>query len=238
LLGSAAWVRQPTLPLDKAVAMINMDMIGRVAEEHHLHRRRRHSGRLPLHPGKGVAHSGLKPKYSESGYSSSDHTSFVVKQIPVLFFFSGLHSDYHKPSDTWDKIDPKSAVAWSTWLPKPAFISTNCQPDRRLSLWPSRIPPASGIRRRRGIRSLLRLDSRLWAGGDRSAILRCAARIAGCQGRTQSRRHHDPVRRPAHQESLRLQRCAAPRKVGDLVEVTVLRDGKPLKVKVTLEQRR
>ena len=47
---------------------------------------------------------------SEAGYGSSDHTSFTTKQVPVLFFFSGLHADYHKPSDTWDKIDAPAAV--------------------------------------------------------------------------------------------------------------------------------
>ncbi len=40
----------------------------------------------------------------------ADHTSFTSKQVPVLFFFSGLHGDYHKPSDTWDKIDAPAAV--------------------------------------------------------------------------------------------------------------------------------
>ena len=48
--------------------------------------------------------------YSQSGYSASDHTSFTAKQVPVLFFFSGLHGDYHKPSDTWDKIDADEAA--------------------------------------------------------------------------------------------------------------------------------
>ena len=46
----------------------------------------------------------------QAGYGSSDHTSFTTKQVPVLFFFSGLHADYHKPSDTWDKIDAPDAV--------------------------------------------------------------------------------------------------------------------------------
>ena len=51
------------------------------------------------------------PTISETaGYGSSDHTSFTVKQMPVLFFFSGLHADYHKPSDTWDKINAPAAV--------------------------------------------------------------------------------------------------------------------------------
>jgi C-terminal processing protease CtpA/Prc len=54
--------------------------------------------------------SSFKMEYSESGYAASDHTSFVAKKIPVLFFFSGLHSDYHKPSDTWDKINAPSAA--------------------------------------------------------------------------------------------------------------------------------
>jgi len=52
----------------------------------------------------------LTLEYSESGYGASDHTSFNAKKIPVLFFFSGLHTDYHKPSDTADKINGPGAV--------------------------------------------------------------------------------------------------------------------------------
>jgi len=111
LLGSGFYANHPELPLDKAITMINMDMIGRVRE-----------GKLFI----GGAGTGttlrrdldaitprfpLHVDYSDSsGYGSSDHTSFTVKQVPVLFFFSGLHSDYHKPSDTWDKIDAPDAV--------------------------------------------------------------------------------------------------------------------------------
>ncbi|MBZ5573102.1 MAG: M28 family peptidase [Acidobacteriia bacterium] len=110
LLGSAHWVKQPTLPLDKAIAMLNMDMIGRI------------KNRKVFVGGVGTGStfkslleqvggkSDLKLEYSAGGYSASDHTSFVAKKIPVLFFFSGLHSDYHKPSDTWDKIDPNEAA--------------------------------------------------------------------------------------------------------------------------------
>jgi membrane-associated protease RseP (regulator of RpoE activity) len=53
----------------------------------------------------------LHVDYSDSsGYGSSDHTSFTIGKVPVLFFFSGLHGDYHKPSDTWDKIDAPDAA--------------------------------------------------------------------------------------------------------------------------------
>jgi aminopeptidase YwaD len=110
LLGSAEWVKEPTLPLGKAVAMLNMDMIGRIKDD------KVYIGGV----GTGAAFKTLleqeqskstfKIEYSAGGYSASDHTSFVAKKIPVLFFFSGLHSDYHKPSDTWEKINAPSAA--------------------------------------------------------------------------------------------------------------------------------
>lgn len=110
LLGSAAWIKDPTKPLDKAVAMLNMDMIGRIKDN------KAYVGGVGtgsdfqkvLDDARGDAP--LKFEISQGGYSSSDHTSFVMKRIPVLFFFSGLHSDYHKPSDTWDKINSGSAA--------------------------------------------------------------------------------------------------------------------------------
>jgi Zn-dependent M28 family amino/carboxypeptidase len=111
LLGSAWYVAHPELPLDNAVAMLNMDMIGRLR-----------SNKIFI----GGANTGttlratldrVAPKhpvaldYSDTtGEGSSDHVSFAAKQVPALFFFSGLHSDYHKPSDTWDKIDAAGAA--------------------------------------------------------------------------------------------------------------------------------
>jgi aminopeptidase YwaD len=111
LLGSEWYVNHPSLPLDKAVAMINMDMIGRVRD-----------GKIYL---SGTGTGSTFPKLVEevkppapikidmaekAGYGSSDHTSFTTKSVPVLFFFSGLHADYHKPSDTADKIDSADAA--------------------------------------------------------------------------------------------------------------------------------
>jgi hypothetical protein len=112
LLGSAEWVKEPTLPLDKCVAMLNMDMIGRIKDS------KVYIGGVGtgstfksiLEQAQKQSKSDFKIEYSAGGYSASDHTSFVAKKIPVLFFFSGLHSDYHKPSDTWDKINAPSAA--------------------------------------------------------------------------------------------------------------------------------
>ena len=111
LLGSEYYVNHPILPLENAVAMINMDMIGRIRE-----------GKVYVNgtgTGSNLAHliedlkppEGLHFDLSENlGYGGSDHMSFTLKQVPVLFFFSGLHGDYHKPSDTPDKIDGTDAV--------------------------------------------------------------------------------------------------------------------------------
>ena len=111
LLGSNYYANHPVLPLEQAVAMINMDMIGRIRD------RKVYVGGV----GTGTTFAGLLkeigPRHDfetdvteRSGYGSSDHTSFTAKQVPILFFFSGLHADYHKPSDTWDKIDAPAAV--------------------------------------------------------------------------------------------------------------------------------
>ncbi len=112
LLGSSYYVNNPAKPLEKAVAMINMDMIGRLKEG------KVYVGGVgtgntlkPMLQGLVSKHSALKVDFSEAtGYGSSDHTSFTTKQVPVLFFFSGLHGDYHKPSDTWDKINAPGAT--------------------------------------------------------------------------------------------------------------------------------
>src|ERR1700689_1672927 len=111
LLGSGYYVNHPLLPLKDDVAMINMDMIGRIRD------RKVYVGGVGTGTTFAALLKKLGPKYDfdadlteKAGYGSSDHTSFTTKQVPVLFFFSGLHADYHKPSDTWDKIDAPDAV--------------------------------------------------------------------------------------------------------------------------------
>jgi len=110
LLGSSHWVEQPTLPLENAVAMLNFDMVGRIQDS------RLFVGGLgtaeefePL-VARVASQSSLRIDSARRASSSSDHTSFAAKKIPVLFFFSGLHSDYHKPGDTADKINGAEAV--------------------------------------------------------------------------------------------------------------------------------
>jgi membrane-associated protease RseP (regulator of RpoE activity) len=99
LLGSAYFVRNPIIPLDSIVAMLNMDMIGRLQDS---------TMQLGVH-GTGTAAEWLtlveasagplRIKSSESGSGSSDHHSFYLQNVPVLHFFTGTHQEYHKPED-------------------------------------------------------------------------------------------------------------------------------------------
>ncbi len=143
LLGSNYYVNHPLMPLANTIAMINMDMIGRMKENkliiggigtapdwRALVENANVSGSVKVSAavagGNGVevtqaAHSVVASggpalassdygkqfqlTLNEDGFGPSDHSSFYTKQIPVLFFWTGTHEDYHKPSDTADKIN-------------------------------------------------------------------------------------------------------------------------------------
>ena len=109
--GRGSYVNHPELPLDNAVTMINMDMIGRVRESR-IYVDGTSTGTMLRRDTEAVARrSGLRVELSGSStYGSSDHMTFTAAQVPALLFFSGLHADYHKPSDTWDKINSNGAV--------------------------------------------------------------------------------------------------------------------------------
>jgi hypothetical protein len=107
LLGSAAYVKNPPRPLDKTFAMINMDMIGRLRDERVYILGVDSAAEFRPLVAEALAGSGLQASYSGDGYGPSDHTSFYAAGIPVLMFFTGAHEDYHRPSDTAEKIAPQ-----------------------------------------------------------------------------------------------------------------------------------
>ena len=105
LYGSKYFTENPTINLSQVNYMINMDMVGRLND----------STRGLTIGGYGTSpawqtllktgHEYFNIKFDSSGTGPSDHTSFYRKDIPVLFFFTGTHADYHKPSDDADKIN-------------------------------------------------------------------------------------------------------------------------------------
>ncbi len=105
LLGSNYFVNNSPVPLKNIVAMINMDMIGRLDS----------TNQLTIF-GTGTSSNwkdllndknkyGLSLTFNDDGYGPSDHSSFYSKEIPSLHFFTGTHADYHRPSDDTEKIN-------------------------------------------------------------------------------------------------------------------------------------
>lgn len=105
LYGSKYFTEHATIDLNKATYMINMDMIGRL-DSKTKSVSVSGTGTSPVwEPLIKSISSPLAIKTDSSGVGPSDHSSFYLKNIPALHFFTGSHSDYHKPSDDWDKIN-------------------------------------------------------------------------------------------------------------------------------------
>lgn len=111
LWGSAWFTAHPTVPIDSMVADLNIDMIGRNWKDTIAVIGREHSNLGAMLDSVAAQHPQLDmtpvaDMWPEEGlYFRSDHYNFARKGVPILFFTSGLHADYHQPSDSPDKID-------------------------------------------------------------------------------------------------------------------------------------
>ncbi|MGB0402688.1 MAG: M20/M25/M40 family metallo-hydrolase [Salibacteraceae bacterium] len=120
LWGSKSFVNNPTIPISKINYMINMDMVGRLD-----------SNKLAIN-GTGTSSEWnqiiekanikkLNLVLGKSGIGPSDHTSFYLEGIPVLHFFTGQHSDYHKPGDDFEKVNIEGVVTVSEYIYRVIF---------------------------------------------------------------------------------------------------------------------
>ncbi len=236
LLGSQYYVNHPLIPLDDTVMMINCDMVGRMGT----------NGQLTMvgtgtTPGIGALvdvlgeSAGLKIKKVpglSDGFGGSDHESFYHKGIPVLFAFTGLHVDYHRPSDDSDKINYTGMGRIADYLelitldlarrPGAAVLS---QDHRR---------PAGGIPG--GHVGHAGYHARLWLREKPDGLRISAVRGGG------------PADKAGLKEGDRIVRCGskaigtiydymetmADFKPGDKLEIVVVRDGKEVKLTATL----
>lgn len=105
LVGSKYFTAHPSIPLSNVNYMLNMDMIGRMNDERTL--AVYGVGTSPAWPDRleKVNKDRFKIKTTKSGVGPSDHTSFYLKELPVLHFFTGQHTDYHKPSDDSHRVN-------------------------------------------------------------------------------------------------------------------------------------
>jgi hypothetical protein len=105
LLGSAHYVKNPLYPLQNTIAMLNMDMVGRLRDDKLIVYGTGTSDELEQTLDNVNKGYGFQISKQPSGFGPSDQTSFYAKQVPVLHFFTGIHSDYHRPSDDADKLN-------------------------------------------------------------------------------------------------------------------------------------
>jgi len=148
LLGSVHYCEHPVLPLADTVAMVNCDMVGRYEPS-----RKLEIGGVGTAEGlqaiveRANAPYGLAVGYDPSGVAPSDNTSFFRKRLPVLFFFTGIHPQYHTPDDTWDRIDaPAGAKVTSLCRDVVLEIANR---DARLVF--TKPPPSKGTKAALGI---------------------------------------------------------------------------------------
>jgi Zn-dependent M28 family amino/carboxypeptidase len=109
LLGSAHYVRQPRYPLEKTIAMFNLDMVGRLREDKLTVFGTATAKNFDSLVGEACQQAGIHLIKFEGAMGrdqlSSDHVSFYNRKIPALHFFTGTHTDYHRPSDDADKLN-------------------------------------------------------------------------------------------------------------------------------------
>jgi len=236
LLGSAAWVKDPTRPLARAVAMLNMDMIGRIKDDKVYIGGVGTGSTFKAVLEQAQKDAPFKIEYSAGGYSSSDHTSFVTRKIPVLFFFSGLHSDYHKPSDTWDKINAPSAARLLDLIGNVAVQLANATDAPAFQVVAEDKPPAGGGGGGYGPYFGSIPDFGQTENGVKFSDVKpnSPAAKAGLKAGDILIQFGDKPIKNLYDFTDALRRS----KVGDVVEVKVLRDGQPVTASVKLEQRK
>jgi hypothetical protein len=234
-LGSAHYVNAPTVPLASTAAMVNMDMIGRL------------EGRTLTVYGTGTspAWNSLLEKYNRDsafilkmvpdGFGPSDHAQFYGKDIPVLFFFTGTHNDYHKPADTWDKINyagEEKVVRYVYDIVKDIDAA-----DRPLFTKAGASAPSGGGDTR-GFKVTLGVVPDYTEGSEGMKI--GGIRPGGAAEKA-GMKSGDVIVKMAGKKIMNIydyMGMLGELKAGDRIEVVVMRDGKPVTVNAEMEKRK
>jgi aminopeptidase YwaD len=145
LLGAEYFLQNPTVPRENIVAMLNFDMVGRMTNN-----RVSVSGVGTAAEWEGILKAAntanLNLQLGQSASGGSDHMPFMRREIPVLFFFTGMHPDYHRPSDTWDKINYEGQ-AQIVALAERVVYDLASRPERPKFTRPQQPQPQQGAQR-------------------------------------------------------------------------------------------
>ncbi|HEY7428760.1 MAG TPA: M28 family peptidase [Gemmataceae bacterium] len=233
LFGSVYYCKHPLYPLKETAAMFNLDMVGRLRPD-------KETGKPKLlTEGSGTAKpfrellDNLAKKYDfkmvnkPSGFGPSDHASFCGKDVPVLFVWTNYHEDYHRPSDTADKINiegmrrvadlSEDAITTLTQMDKPAFIKVKTASNR----------PSDGPR--------LGIQVEDSEGGGVAIKETEADQPAAKAGLKKDDRIVALAGKPVRNFTDLVTNLKS-QKFGDTIEVGIVRKDKPMTVKVKLEK--
>jgi hypothetical protein len=230
LLGSKYYVRNARWPLEQTVAMVNMDMVGRLRE----------NNLTIFGTGTAVGFDALVERINEStnflldkqaaGFGPSDHSSFYEASIPVFHFFTGLHNDYHRPSDDLEWINLEGMARISNFVTD-LVIEIASRPERPKLLKNSAVADVGRTGQQRARVTLgIQMRQDVETVVVESVYPESGAANAGIKpGDTIVQIAAFPV--PTVRE---LRRVMGQRKPGETTEVVILRDGAEVKLQVTL----
>jgi len=236
LFGSAQYVKAPVLPLDRATAMVNLDMVGRLRNDRLIVYGVQTAAEFPalLDSLNRLPGAGFDLKAQGDGYGPSDHASFYAAKKPVLHVFTDLHEDYHRSTDDADRINAPGLERVATYtaqvvkaladrpapltfvdLPPPvAAGSSRGGSGSYLGSIPDMTESPGGVRLT-GVRAGSPAEQAGIRAGD--IITRIGDYpVADLQGMTDAMRNYKP---------------------GDTVTIVVLRDGQPVSVTATFGRR-
>jgi aminopeptidase YwaD len=234
LLGSAAWVKKPTLPLNRVVAMVNLDMIGRSRDGYlFVGGLNTAEGWKTLVP-EVAAPFGFDLELNGGGRGPSDHQSFYDAGIPVLFCFTAEHADYHTPDDDAEKINVEALTGIARLAyrlvhrlgngPRPRF-----QKDDRQAM------PDSSERRLDQARTLLGVQVQDAQGQAGARIQDVARGKAGFKAGLLVDDVLSAVDGTAVRSARELQRALALVRPGTAAQIEVQRGKRTLKLKIVTE---
>jgi hypothetical protein len=239
LLGSAYYVRQPAVPLARTMAMINFDMVGRLRNDKLIiYGTETATQFTPLLDSINKSF-GFDLKMRGDGYGPSDQSAFYAVKKPVLHIFTDLHEDYHRTTDDWQKINVAGMLKVTDFAAallrelgdRPTPLTFVDQPS------PHAQAPAPGQVQTPGYGAYLGTVPDM--GGDASGVKLSGVR-AGSPAEKAGLQRDDVITRIGDMDIPDLQAMTdalRAHKPGDVVPVTVQRDGKPLTVTVTLGTR-
>jgi Iap family predicted aminopeptidase len=234
LLGSTQFTRMRPEVLADTLAMLNLDMVGRLRGNRvEVLGSETASEWLPLIAAACDGES-IRCAPSSDGFGASDQAAFYGAGLPVLHFFTGTHADYHKPSDTAGKINASGAAAVARLVER-VVVALEHQP--RLSYLKGATPPARGDARSFNA-SLGSIPDYSGPPGGAPGVLLAGVRPGGAAEQAGLRRGDVLVRLGKHEiRSVQdLGFALGSAHPGETLTAEVIREGKALKLETTLQE--